>query len=32
MGHQWMLDDGREASYDDISVFVVPLHNRDEDC
>uniref|UniRef100_A0A8B9QVF7 Protein phosphatase, Mg2+/Mn2+ dependent 1M n=1 Tax=Anas platyrhynchos TaxID=8839 RepID=A0A8B9QVF7_ANAPL len=32
IGHQWMLDDSREASYDDISVFVVPLHNRDEDC
>ncbi|KAM6059661.1 protein phosphatase 1M isoform 2-T2 [Theristicus caerulescens] len=30
-GHQWMLDDSHEASYDDISVFVIPLHNRDED-
>ncbi|XP_065543433.1 protein phosphatase 1M isoform X2 [Lathamus discolor] len=29
-GHQWMLDDNHEASYDDISVFVIPLHNRDE--
>uniref|UniRef100_A0A8C7E9W5 Protein phosphatase, Mg2+/Mn2+ dependent 1M n=2 Tax=Nothoprocta perdicaria TaxID=30464 RepID=A0A8C7E9W5_NOTPE len=31
-GHQWMLDDSHEASYDDISVFVIPLHNRDERC
>lgn len=31
-GHQWMLDDSQEASYDDISVFVIPLHNRVEDC
>lgn len=30
-GHQWLLEDSREASYDDISVFVIPLHNRDED-
>lgn len=30
-GHQWMLDDSHEASYDDISVFVIPLHNREED-
>ncbi|KAM9374684.1 protein phosphatase 1M [Phaethornis superciliosus] len=30
-GHQWILDDSHEASYDDISVFVIPLHNRDED-
>lgn len=26
-----MLDDSHEASYDDISVFVIPLHNRDAD-
>ncbi|XP_072203187.1 protein phosphatase 1M [Excalfactoria chinensis] len=31
-GHQWMLDESQEASYDDISVFVIPLHNRVEDC
>lgn len=31
IGHQWMLDDSHEASYDDISVFVIPLHNRDKD-
>ncbi|XP_052534287.1 protein phosphatase 1M [Tympanuchus pallidicinctus] len=31
-GHQWMLDDNQEASYDDISVFVIPLHSRVEDC
>ncbi|NWW15485.1 PPM1M phosphatase, partial [Falcunculus frontatus] len=30
-GHQWMLDDSHEASYDDISLFVIPLHNREED-
>ncbi|NXU26144.1 PPM1M phosphatase, partial [Thalassarche chlororhynchos] len=30
-GHQWMLDDSHDASYDDISVFVIPLQNREED-
>ncbi|KAM6387467.1 LOW QUALITY PROTEIN: protein phosphatase 1M [Pluvialis apricaria] len=29
-GHQ-MLDDSHDALNDDISVFVIPLHNRDED-
>uniref|UniRef100_A0A8C3T1B9 Protein phosphatase, Mg2+/Mn2+ dependent 1M n=2 Tax=Chelydra serpentina TaxID=8475 RepID=A0A8C3T1B9_CHESE len=31
-GHQWILDGNSSASYDDISVFVIPLYNRDEDC
>uniref|UniRef100_A0A8C4WHA8 Protein phosphatase, Mg2+/Mn2+ dependent 1M n=1 Tax=Gopherus evgoodei TaxID=1825980 RepID=A0A8C4WHA8_9SAUR len=31
-GHQWILDDNSPASYDDISVFLIPLYNRDEDC
>nr|XP_025042787.1 protein phosphatase 1M [Pelodiscus sinensis] len=30
-GHQWTLDGSSPASYDDISVFVIPLHNRDKD-
>uniref|UniRef100_A0A8C8RK38 Protein phosphatase, Mg2+/Mn2+ dependent 1M n=1 Tax=Pelusios castaneus TaxID=367368 RepID=A0A8C8RK38_9SAUR len=31
-GHQWILDGNSQASYDDISVFVIPLYHRDEDC
>ncbi|KAK3797980.1 hypothetical protein RRG08_008452 [Elysia crispata] len=25
-GRGWKMADGREASFDDISVFVIPLH------
>ncbi|XP_067424192.1 protein phosphatase 1M [Emydura macquarii macquarii] len=31
-GQQWILDSNSLASYDDISVFVIPLYNRDENC
>ncbi|XP_074861026.1 protein phosphatase 1M isoform X2 [Carettochelys insculpta] len=30
-GNQWTLDGNSPASHDDISVFVIPLHNRDQD-
>ncbi|XP_014460543.3 protein phosphatase 1M isoform X1 [Alligator mississippiensis] len=30
-GHQWTLENNNPASYDDISVFVIPLNNRDRE-
>ncbi|XP_060095954.1 protein phosphatase 1M isoform X1 [Heteronotia binoei] len=29
-GYYWTLANNTSASYDDISVFVIPLHNKDE--
>ncbi|XP_015267168.1 PREDICTED: protein phosphatase 1M [Gekko japonicus] len=29
-GYYWTLANNASASYDDISVFVIPLHNKDE--